>query len=47
MRGLSLGSRACAIISIPVFDRGVDRAALLTMADAATRLGVSATTSVA
>jgi len=29
---------------IPAFDRSVDRAALLTMADAATRLGVSATT---
>jgi excisionase family DNA binding protein len=29
---------------IPAFDRRVDRAALLTMADAATRLGVSATT---
>ena len=29
---------------IPAFDRSVDRQALLTMADAATRLGVSATT---
>ena len=29
---------------IPVFDRSVDRPALLTLADAATRLGVSATT---
>jgi len=29
---------------IPVFDRGVDRQALLTMAEAATRLGVSPTT---
>ena len=29
---------------IPAFDRSVDRPALLTMADAATRLGVSATT---
>ena len=45
MRGPSPGWRACGSHhEIPVFDRRVDRPALLTMAEAATRLGVSATT---